>query len=220
MAWRSPVLSHFPVLCRGLVFCCIFMFGFSPAAFHEFGGSCISTSTSFFFPLPSARVLILSLFLQILAGRVYTLLSLVVTTFIIRFLFIMSSNSSTAGSNVYSSDMAEATFLKRNRVLHIVQLALSILITIASAAMIACEVVPFRHYKSTVGWASTGLALWPLNFDLRPTIAALSCGCVIVFLNLIYVVMALIPSVCSILSHWLDRHTNPYISSLTPASSC
>lgn len=113
----------------------------------------------------------------------------------------MSSNSSTSDSNVYSSDMAEATFLKRNRVLHVVQLVLSILITIASAAVIVCEVVPFRHYKSTVGWASTGLALWPLNFDLRPTIAALSCGCVIVLLNLIYVVMALIPSVCSILLH-------------------
>lgn len=106
----------------------------------------------------------------------------------------MSFSSSTAGSHTYS-EMDESLFLKRNRSIHWARLGLSILIASAAIAIIACEAVPFQHYKTTSQWASSGLALWPLNLDLRPTVAALSCGCVIAFLNLIYIVAALLPSV-------------------------
>ncbi|KAJ5205012.1 uncharacterized protein N7498_005891 [Penicillium cinerascens] len=106
----------------------------------------------------------------------------------------MSSGSSTAGSQAHSSDIQESAFLKRSRAIHLGRLCLSFLILIGAVAVIACEAVPFQHYKSTVQWANSGLALWPLNFDLRPTVAALSCGCVIAVLNLIYVVVALLPS--------------------------
>lgn len=101
----------------------------------------------------------------------------------------MSSNTSTAGS------MDESNFLKRNRALHLARLGLSLLITTGSVAVIACEAVPLHHYKTTAQWATEGLALLPLNLDMRPTIAALACGCVIAALNLVYVVVALLPSV-------------------------
>ncbi|OOQ86918.1 hypothetical protein PEBR_19172 [Penicillium brasilianum] len=90
----------------------------------------------------------------------------------------MSSNASTAGS------MDESKFLKRNRVIHSTRLGLSALITTGAIAVIACEAQPLHHYKTTAQWASAGLALWPLNLDVRPTIAALACGCVIAALNL------------------------------------
>ncbi|KAJ5704230.1 hypothetical protein N7493_011368 [Penicillium malachiteum] len=106
----------------------------------------------------------------------------------------MSSGSSTAGSNAFSSDMDESNFLKRNRMLHWVQLGLSSFILIAAIAVIPCAVVPYQHYLDTAKWATASLAIWPQNLDLRPTVAALSCGCVITFLNLIYVVTALLPS--------------------------
>ncbi|KAJ5100017.1 hypothetical protein N7532_007018 [Penicillium argentinense] len=106
----------------------------------------------------------------------------------------MSSNSSTAGSHPYSSDMEESAFLKRNRLIHCVCLGLSVVISAAAIAIIACEAVPLRHYKDTAKWATDDLTLWPLNFDLRPTIAALSCGCVIAALNLVYVITAILPS--------------------------
>ncbi|KAJ5901524.1 hypothetical protein N7495_002052 [Penicillium taxi] len=107
----------------------------------------------------------------------------------------MSSNSSILGSgHAYSSDRDEADFLKRSRALQWPRLGLSFLILAGSAALIACEAVPLHHYKTTSQWESTGLALWPQNFDLRPTVAGLSIGCVIGFLNLIYVVAALLPS--------------------------
>jgi hypothetical protein len=101
----------------------------------------------------------------------------------------MSSNASTAGS------MDESKFLKRNRALHWARLGLSLLITTGAVAVIACEAVPLHHYKTTAQWATEGLALWPLNLDMRPTIGALACGCVIAALNLVYVVVALLPSV-------------------------
>jgi hypothetical protein len=101
----------------------------------------------------------------------------------------MSSNASTAGST------DESKFLKRNRVIHLTRLGLSALITTGAIAVIACEAQPLQHYKTTAQWASAGLALWPLNLDVRPTIAALACGCVIAALNLVYMVIASLPSV-------------------------
>ncbi|KAJ5114327.1 hypothetical protein NUU61_000086 [Penicillium alfredii] len=107
----------------------------------------------------------------------------------------MNCDSSTAGSHqTYTAELEESAFLRRSRSLHWARLGLSSLIFIAAIAIIPCEAVPLRHYKSTSEWASVGLALWPLNFDLRPTVAALSCGCVITFLSLMYIVAALLPS--------------------------
>jgi hypothetical protein len=101
----------------------------------------------------------------------------------------MSSNASTAGS------MDESKFLKRNRALHGTRLGLSLMITSVAVSVIACEAQLLQHYNATAQWATSGLALWPLNLDLRPAIAALACGCVITVLNLVYVVVALLPSV-------------------------
>ncbi|CAP79032.1 hypothetical protein E8E15_005369 [Penicillium rubens] len=107
----------------------------------------------------------------------------------------MTSDSSLAESGgAYSSDMEETTFLKRNRVIHFTRLGLSFLIFGIAIAVVACEAPPLRHYKNTYQWASAGLALWPLNFDLRPTTAAVSCGCIITVLNLVYIAVALLPS--------------------------
>lgn len=107
----------------------------------------------------------------------------------------MSSNSSTASSHPYSSDVEESNYLKRNRSLHWARLGLSAIISAVAIIVIACEAIPYRHYRDTVRWARTGLALWPLNFDIRPTVAALACASVIAFLNVTYVIVALLPSV-------------------------
>ncbi|KAJ5581541.1 hypothetical protein N7535_000161 [Penicillium sp. DV-2018c] len=107
----------------------------------------------------------------------------------------MTSNSSLAGSDrAYSSDMDESRFLKRNRVIHFIRLGISFLTFGVAIAVIACETPPLQNYKNTSQWASAGLALWPLNFDLRPTIAAIACGCIIAVLNLVYIATALMPS--------------------------
>ncbi|KAJ5465583.1 hypothetical protein N7530_009370 [Penicillium desertorum] len=125
----------------------------------------------------------------------------------------MTSDSLLAGSgSAYSSDMEESTFLKRNRVIHFARLGLSFLIFGVAIAVVACEAPPLRHYKNTSQWASAGLALWPLNFDLRPTTAAISCGCIITTLNLVYIAVALLPS-----PHSRIKSLNNYASALAIA---
>lgn len=118
----------------------------------------------------------------------------------------VSSHSSATDSHTYT-EMDEARFLKRNRAIHPARLFLSILIFSTAIAIIACEAVTVQDYKSTSQWASSGLALWPLNYDNRPTVAALSCGCVIASLSLIYIVAALLPTVSlSSLHMLLSKH--------------
>ncbi|KAJ5826616.1 hypothetical protein N7447_003379 [Penicillium robsamsonii] len=107
----------------------------------------------------------------------------------------MTSTSSLTGSGTaYSSDMEESNFLKRSRIIHFARLGLSFLTFSIAIAVVGCEAPPLRHYKHTSQWASAGLALWPLNFDLRPTTAAIACGCIISILNLVYIAAALLPS--------------------------
>jgi hypothetical protein len=108
--------------------------------------------------------------------------------------------------------MEESTFLKRNRVIHFARLGLSFLTFGVAIAVVACEAPPLRHYKNTSQWATAGLALWPLNFDLRPTAAAISCGCIITVLNLVYITAALMPSVSMKLPLVLSSltHVQPY----------
>ncbi|KAL2871811.1 uncharacterized protein BJX67DRAFT_88353 [Aspergillus lucknowensis] len=93
-----------------------------------------------------------------------------------------------------ASDEEESSFLKRIRLLHWVRLGLAFLALAISVSIIACEAVPYRHYRNTSSYEAVGLYLWPLNLDLRPTIAVLACGSVITFLSLFFIVIALLPS--------------------------
>ncbi|KAL4915506.1 hypothetical protein BDW62DRAFT_122972 [Aspergillus aurantiobrunneus] len=110
----------------------------------------------------------------------------------------MSFAPSIAGSYHAScaSNEEESSFLKRIRLLHWVRLALAFLALGISISIIACEAVPYRHYRDTssASFESAGLYLWPLNLDIRPTIAILACGCVVAFLSLLFIVVALLPS--------------------------
>ncbi|EAW07185.1 uncharacterized protein ACLA_018890 [Aspergillus clavatus NRRL 1] len=107
-----------------------------------------------------------------------------------------SFHSGSGGSYTVScaSDHDESTFLKKNRHLGWIQLGVSIICLSCALAAVGCEAVPYQHYRSTSAFEEAGLALWPLNFDLQPTIAILSCGCVIALQNLVYIIAALLPS--------------------------
>ena len=111
--------------------------------------------------------------------------------------FIMDSEPLTSGSYHAhcATDNEELTYLKRIHILRWVRFGLAFIILGAAVAIIGCEAGPLRHYHRTSEYEKVWLYLWPLNFDIRPTIAPLSCGCVIACLNLVYVVVALLPLV-------------------------
>ncbi|GKZ26116.1 hypothetical protein AbraIFM66951_006426 [Aspergillus brasiliensis] len=88
----------------------------------------------------------------------------------------------------------ESKFLTRTQQLRHTRLALAILTFLTSIPTIACEAIALHHYRQTSPYARVWLNLWPLNLDLRPTIALIACGCVIAFQNLLYIVTAVVPS--------------------------
>lgn len=96
----------------------------------------------------------------------------------------------------YASDEQESAYLARARALHWIRFSIALIILGAATAVVGCEGAPLHHYKDTVSFEKLWLPLWPLNLDVRQTNALLACGVVIMFQALIYIVVALIPSVC------------------------
>ncbi|KAI9932250.1 hypothetical protein ASPWEDRAFT_39876 [Aspergillus wentii DTO 134E9] len=108
----------------------------------------------------------------------------------------MNSEVTLSGSYQASctADQKESTYLQRTRPLGWLRIGLAFIIFGAAIAVVGCEAVPLQHYQSTFAYTKVWLYLWPLNFDLRPTKAILSCGGIIAFQNLVYIVAALLPT--------------------------
>ncbi|PYH87717.1 hypothetical protein BO71DRAFT_445728, partial [Aspergillus ellipticus CBS 707.79] len=116
-------------------------------------------------------------------------------------------------------DLHETKFLHRTRSLRHTRLGLALLTLAIAIPTIVCEAIAYHHYRQTASYTRVWLYLWPLNLDLRPTIAILACGCVIAFQNLVYVVVAVIPSPRPHISHLnllaLTTSTTSLIATLT-----
>lgn len=106
------------------------------------------------------------------------------------------SSASSLSHPSYASDEQESAYLARARALHWIRFGIALIILGVATAVVGCEGVPLHHYKHTVSFEKLWLPLWPLNLDVRQTNALLACGVVIMFQVLIYIVVALIPSVC------------------------
>jgi hypothetical protein len=115
----------------------------------------------------------------------------------------MDFDSTTPGSYHAScaSDADESKYLKRVQYLRWVRLGLGVLLFSIAISILGCESVPYQHYRRTSAYEKVWLYLWPLNFDIRPSIALLSCGCLIAFMNLAYIVIALLPSVSQLVKY-------------------
>ncbi len=73
--------------------------------------------------------------------------------------------------------------------------AMSAIILVISIVIIACSGSSLRAYSSTAFAAEWWLPLWPSRVDLRPTHAVLACGIILMVASLIYLAVALAPSV-------------------------
>lgn len=109
----------------------------------------------------------------------------------------MSSITSLQGSHAPSaaSDEDESTYIQRTRILHWIRIGLCMVVFALAIASIGAEGHPLRYYNKTVRYEEMHLPLWPENLELRPTIALITCGIIISLQSLIYVVVALLPSV-------------------------
>lgn len=95
----------------------------------------------------------------------------------------------------YASDDQESTYLSRARVLNRVRLGIATVILATAVAIVGVEGAPLSRYNKTASFENAWLPLWPLNLDVRQTNAILACGALIAFQTLIFLIIALIPSV-------------------------
>ena len=100
--------------------------------------------------------------------------------------------------------------LRKFRLLHWLRLALSLLLVAAGAAIVGCEAHALHAYNDTHLSTQWYLPLWPSTLDVRPSVAVLGGGALVVLFNLMYLVVAIIPSVCII----LDEHARSFLANL------
>jgi hypothetical protein len=90
----------------------------------------------------------------------------------------------------------ESAYLKQAKYLRLTRAALSALIIAAGIATVACEGHVLHRYNSTRPGSQYHLPpLWPVNVDIRPTLAILISAVLIVLMSLVYLVLSFIPTV-------------------------
>ena len=82
------------------------------------------------------------------------------------------------------------------KILKYMRCALAFLTLAISVTVLACSAKSLRSYSETRDNAEWVLPLWPTSVDLRPTRALLSCGVILTVASLLYLVAALVPTVC------------------------
>ncbi|EXJ90045.1 hypothetical protein A1O3_03113 [Capronia epimyces CBS 606.96] len=88
----------------------------------------------------------------------------------------------------------ESAYLKRARWLGWVRLGLALLTLGSATAAAGCAGHVLRRYNATHLASGWHLSLWPLNVDLRPTLAVVASAAIITAASLGYLVLWLIPS--------------------------
>lgn len=91
----------------------------------------------------------------------------------------------------------EAAYLFNTRRLNRVRSGLTFVILACAAAVTGCAAHAVSKYNGTHLSNQWWLPLWPQHFDLRPTIGILACGAIITFLSLVFLAIAVLPSVSS-----------------------
>ena len=123
--------------------------------------------------------------------------------------------STTPSEEEYAKPDYNNNGLRKLRLLHWVRIALSGLLIAAGAAIVGCEAHALHAYNATHLGNQWYLPLWPSTLDVRPSVAVLGGGASVILFSLIYLLIALIPSVCTVLfPHvrtfwltWLQRHS-------------
>lgn len=117
------------------------------------------------------------------------------------FRFASFQNTNQAHDQAPPAYSRDDTLAERNqmhaKVLHWMRIAIALVSLVLSLIIIAFSGNVLRIYNDTrynnVEWI---LPLWPATVDLRPARALVACGVVLAVFSLIYVVLALAPTVC------------------------
>jgi hypothetical protein len=124
--------------------------------------------------------------------------------------------SSSLHSRHSASSAEESAYLRQAGLLRWTRLGLSVLLVGVGVTIVGCEGHALHSYNMTALNGAFFLPLWPANTDLRPTTGTLAAGAVMIISSLLYLLVALIPSVCERAIFKVLQLINP---SHDPASS-
>lgn len=125
----------------------------------------------------------------------YALLPILKRNSVLQSIAMASVTSSVTASPPDDFDEQESRYLARSRILHRVRLGIAGTIFATAIATFACEATTMHHYNDTEWYNLVWLPLWPLNLDTRGTSGLIAGGVLISMQSLIYIIMALLPSV-------------------------
>jgi len=89
----------------------------------------------------------------------------------------------------------ESAYLRRVCLLKWTRLVLSVLTIAFGTALVGCEGHILRAYNATHLGRGWFLPLWPVGIDLKPDVGVLASGAIVILSSLVYIVVAVIPSV-------------------------
>jgi hypothetical protein len=87
---------------------------------------------------------------------------------------------------------------KNNKIIRLVEsgrLALTVLSLLSALVIVGTSAETLGVYRRTHLGDDFFLALWPTDFDIRPTIALISCGAIIVLISAISLAATKVPAV-------------------------
>lgn len=120
---------------------------------------------------------------------------------VFRFASTFQSTTSRTPSHSPPAYSPDDVIAERNKlhikVIHWMRIAIALITILVSIIIIAFPANVLHIYTNTrYNTAEWILPLWPATVDLRPTHAVLACGIILLVFSLVYLIIALAPTVC------------------------
>ena len=93
-------------------------------------------------------------------------------------------------------DAAYQKSVRKARVVESVRLGLTTLALLAGVTILGTSADTLSVYNTTHLGQDYFLPLWPTNFDIRPTIALVTCSAIIFVVSAVSIVVSKLPPVC------------------------
>lgn len=94
-----------------------------------------------------------------------------------------------------AEDVLANKYRKVSKLVSSLRTAVAVITLAVSITVIGCAASSLRSYNGTKSTGDWWLPLWPSSVDLRPTHAVLSCGVIVTIFSIVYLALALFPSV-------------------------
>ena len=116
-----------------------------------------------------------------------------------------SKSEFTSDSQEWSADAGHQKAVRRSRAIESTRLGLTVLALLSAITILATSADTLAVYNQTHLSEEFFLALWPSDFDIRPTTALVICGSIVILSSAVSLAASRVPAVS--LVHTLSPHS-------------